>query len=95
VIRHIVLIRTNEHATAERIERIREELAALVVPGRFNFTMGTDLGLRDDNMNIAIVADFDDIASYQAYAVDPAHDRIRTELIAPIAAHLERCQFAL
>ncbi len=64
-------------------------------PGRTAFTMGPDLGLRPGNYDVAIVADFDDVDSYQAYDTDPDHDRIRRELIAPISERMERCQFLL
>jgi hypothetical protein len=95
MIRHIVALRLNGSATPERVARIRSELAALDVPGRVAFTMGPDLGLRAGNLDLALVADFDDVESYRAYDADPEHDRIRRELIAPIAERVERCQFEL
>jgi len=95
MIRHIVLCTFTDSATPERVEQIRTELAQLGCPGRTSFTMGPDLGLREGNMDVAIVADFTDIAAYQAYDVDPAHDQIRRELIAPIVARTERCQFEM
>ncbi len=95
MIRHIVLIRLNESATPAGVERIRAELAGLTCAGRTSFTMGPDLGLRPGNMDVAIVADFEDAAAYAAYDCDPDHDRVRRELIAPVAERLERCQFEI
>ena len=95
MIRHIVLLRLNAAATAERVAEIRAELAGLDCPGRTTFTMGPDLGLRPGNMDLAIVADFESREAFAAYDVDPEHDRIRRDLIAPVAERLERCQFQL
>lgn len=95
MIRHIVLFRLNQTATPERVEQIRAQLAALPCPGRTSFTMGPDLALRAGTMDVALVADFTDVDAFRAYDADPEHDRIRRELIAPIAERLERCQFAL
>lgn len=95
MIRHIVLLRLNAAATAERVAQIQSELAALDCPGRMTFTMGLDLGLRPGNMDLGIVADFESQEAFAAYDIDPEHDRIRRELIAPVAERLERCQFQL
>jgi hypothetical protein len=93
MLRHIVLIRVNDAATSERVQQLKEALASLPAPGRVNFSMGPDLGLRPGNVDVALVADFEDAASFLAYDEDPAHIRIRRELIAPIAASIERCQY--
>jgi len=95
MIRHIVAFRLNDTATPEAVERIRSELAGLTCPGRVAFTMGPDLGLRPGNLDVALVADFVDVEAYQSYDDDPEHDRIRRELIAPVSARIERCQFQL
>ncbi len=95
MIRHILLCRLDPAATADGIARIRSELAALDCPGRTSFTMGRDLGLRPGNMDLAIVSDFESREAFAAYDVDPEHDRIRRDLIAPLAERLERCQFEL
>lgn len=93
MLRHIVLFRLNDRGSAERVQEVRAALSQLDCPGRVAFTMGSDLGLREGNLDVAMVADFTDLAAYRAYDADPEHDRIRRELIAPIAERLERCQF--
>lgn len=95
MLRHVVLFQLNESASPERVEAIRAALGRLDCPGRMAFTMGADLGLRDGNMGLALVADFVDADAYRAYDTDADHDRIRRELIAPIAERLERCQFEI
>src|SRR5579875_3927865 len=57
--------------------------------------MGMDAGLRDGNMDVAIVGDFEDEDAYRAYDADPEHNRIRRELLAPIAERVERCQYRI
>jgi hypothetical protein len=95
MIRHIVLFKLNASATPEAVEQIRAELAGLSCPGRHGFTMGPDLRLRDGNMDLALVADFDDLEAYRAYDTDAEHERIRRDLIAPVAERIARCQFQL
>jgi len=95
MIRHIVLIRCTGPVTDEQVGTIRSALATCPAPGRTGFWMGPDLGLRDANMDLAIVADFEDENAFRAYDRDnPEHDRIRRDLIGPIAEGFERCQFA-
>ena len=95
MLRHIVLMATNERATAQALTEIRTALAALDCAGRTAFTMGPDLGLRAGNLDVGLVADFVDEAAFRAYDQDPEHDRIRREMIAPVVSRLERCQFEL
>jgi Stress responsive A/B Barrel Domain len=95
MIRHIVGFRLNASASPEHVERIRSELAGLACPGRVAFSMGTDLGLRPGNLDLALVADFIDLAAFRAYDQDPEHNRIRQELIAPVTDRIERIQFEL
>jgi hypothetical protein len=93
VIRHVVLFRLNESATTERVAQICSELTGLACLGGTAFTVGADLGLRPGTMDLAVVADFESVEAFTAYDQDAEHDRIRRELIAPIAERIERCQF--
>jgi hypothetical protein len=64
---------------------LEEALAAL--PARLTFRdyrFGCDLGLNPDNASFGVVADFDTIADYEAYRVDPEHQRIIAEMIKPM-----------
>lgn len=95
MIRHIVLLELNDAATPERIAEIDRQLTALACPGRTAFAMGVDLGLREGNMDLAIVCDFTDADAFGAYDTDGEHNRIRADLIAPITVRVERSQFEL
>jgi len=68
------------------------ELAAVPFPGRLNFVFGRDLGLRSDSMDLAVISDFPDEATYHAWVDDEAHQRVRAEFLRPIAARVECCQ---
>jgi hypothetical protein len=95
MIRHIVLLELNDAAAADRIAEIKRQLTALVCPGRTAFAMGVDLGLREGNMDLAIVCDFTDADAFRAYDADGEHNRIRSDLIAPLTVRVERSQFEL
>jgi hypothetical protein len=95
VVRNVVLIRLLPGATDEQVDRFVTALRALPVGGLVSMTIGRDAGLRDGNADVAIVSDFEDEASYRTYDADEEHNRIRRELVAPIAGGVERCQFRL
>jgi hypothetical protein len=95
VVRNVVLIKLRPGATDDEVERVVTAFRALPVGGLVSMTIGRDAGLRDGNADLAIVADLEDEASYRAYDADGEHNRIRRELVAPIAASVERCQFRL
>lgn len=95
MIRHVAVIRLKPSATAAQVSDIESALVAMEFPGRLLFTMGRDLGLRPGNWDVAIVVDLDGIESYQAYDALEEHNRIRRELIAPVADGIERCTFEL
>jgi hypothetical protein len=93
MIRHVVLIRFEAGVEPGRVEGIMSALKAMRGPGMTGYSIGTDLGLRPGNTDLAIVADFADEESFARYDADAEHNRIRRDLIAPIAASVERCQF--
>jgi hypothetical protein len=57
--------------------------------------MGTDLGLRPGNLDLALVADFESVEAFTAYDQDEEHGRIRRDLVAPVTDRIERCQFEI
>ena len=71
---------------------LQEGLRNLDCPGTLSYTVGDDLGLREGNWSFAIVADFADKDSYQAYDQDAEHNRIRAR-IAAMAEQIARAQF--
>jgi len=97
MIRHVVVITWLPAATGEQKQRARDELGTLppLMSGLRNYTLGTDIGVNAGNADLAIVADFDDTASYLAYRDHPAHVDIVSRFIAPIAVQRRAVQFEL
>lgn len=81
-IRHIVAWKLATDDAEERAlqsGRIREDLLALrsVIPGIVDLTVGSDV-VGGGNWDLAIVADFTDVAALEGYQVHPAHQEVVT-----------------
>jgi heme-degrading monooxygenase HmoA len=92
MIRHVLLFRLKPGITEDQVEQMRAALARIPFEGRSNFVFGRDLGLREGNMDIAVLSDFPDEETYKAWANDPEHRRVTAELVSPLVERLERCQ---
>jgi hypothetical protein len=95
MIRHIVLIRCTADAPADLVERIEEDLNVLDVDGRIAVAVLRDAGMRSTSMDFAVISDFVDAASYEAYEAHPAHRKIRDEVLAPYVVESARIQLRL
>ena len=95
MIRHIVLVKFRPETTREQVEALIAAMRALEIRGARDYSIGTDLGLREGNMSYAGVFDFEDEEAWRAYDRDEEHNRIRRELLAPIAERVERCQYRI
>jgi hypothetical protein len=95
MIRHAVLFKWTDAATAEQKLAVVDELSALApaVPSIRKFVIGTDAGLATGNFDFAVTADFDDEAGFLAYRDDTAHREIVARTIAPITAQRVAVQF--
>ena len=76
------------------VEQFQQGLRALNLAGTRQLTTGTDVGLRDGNWDLAIVADFDDVEAYRRYDEDAEHNRLRARL-APFIDQISRAQFEI
>ncbi|HEV2635696.1 MAG TPA: Dabb family protein [Actinocrinis sp.] len=94
-LRNTLFVRLKPGTTDDQVEAFRSALEALEFPGRSNFVFGRDLGLREDNMDLGWSNDFEDEQVYKAWAVDPDHQRVRDDFLAPIAERIERCLIRL
>lgn len=83
--RHVVLFRWVEGVTAAQVDAVVEALRGLpaTVPSIRAYAVGPAVSGTHD---FAVVADFDDEDGWRAYDEHPDHDRVRHELIAPLAA---------
>jgi len=86
--RHVVLLTLAEHAPAGRAEEIAAALRELPaqIPELRSYVVGVDAGLTAGNATIAVVADTDDQAGWEAYRDHPEHQKVIAELIAPVLA---------
>ncbi len=93
MIRNVVLFKFKAGTTPEQVERLVNELQGLQVPGMLNVSVGSDAGLREGNMDLGLVIDVEDEDAYKIYDEDAEHNRIRRDLVAPIAERVERIQY--
>ncbi len=85
MIRHVVLLTFDEDTPPTEVEAIITALRGLppVIPELRSYVVGTDAGLSDGTADVAVVADFDDVAGWEAYRDHPEHRRIIAEQILP------------
>lgn len=85
-LRHIVTLSFRDGTSTEEVEAIVDALRQLPgkVPELRSYVVGADLGLSDGNAHVAVVADFDDVAGWEAYRDHPAHRAVITQQIVPV-----------
>lgn len=96
--RHVVLLRWKETATPEARRAVLDGLATLpgAIPELRSYRFGVDAGLAaEGNSDLAIVADFDDVAGYLVYRDHPVHQDVIVRLIRPITASRAAVQHQL
>ena len=96
-VRHVVLFSWREGTAPDRIEAVRNGLAALpgIIPQIVDYRFGADLGINPGNADFAVVADFASLEDYLAYRDHPEHRRVITELLTPIIANRVAVQLSL
>lgn len=97
MIRHLVTFTWKPGTTTDDIDAVETVLAGL--PGRIPsikaYRFARDLGLDDGNSEFAIIADFDDVAGYEAYRDDPYHQEVIRTRIRPLIAARSAIQIDL
>jgi hypothetical protein len=96
MIRHCVTFRFHEGTSPDAVEALRAAPSALpaAIPEIDHYWCGPDLGLRDTNVDFAVVADFADETGFLAYARHPEHQAIIRDLVEPITAERHAVQFS-
>jgi hypothetical protein len=97
MIRHVVLFTWTGEATGEQKQRVADELRTLPqqISGLRAYHVGPDAGINEGNFDFAVVADFDDVASYLAYRDHPAHRAVIEQFISPIVSHRNAVQYEI
>jgi hypothetical protein len=87
-LRHVVTLTFRDDTSDDQVAEIVSALRALpdAIPELRSYVVGTDVGRSDGNASLAIVADFDSWAGYEAYRDHPQHVAVATELILPVLA---------
>lgn len=95
MIRHCVFLTlepgTSEAATIAIVEAL--EGLPEVIPEIRTYEVGTDLGWREGNPGIAIVASFDDEAGWRTYQDHPTHVAVIEDHIVPHTSGRTSVQF--
>jgi hypothetical protein len=93
VISHIYVARLKRGTTDDQVVAWLAAIQALDIDGMLEIQSGADLGLREGNWDVAITADFTDLAAWHRYNDDALHNQIRNEHAKPIVEEQQRCQF--
>jgi len=98
-IRHSVLFRFTDDATAVQVAALSEGLSRMpgatgaVDPEKYQH--GRALGLNPGSWDYAVVAEFASAAAYEAYRDHPDHQALIRDLVTPITAQRASVQFEL
>lgn len=92
---HVAVLTWKPGTTAAQIGELSDGLAALpgLIPGIRAYRFGPDAGLREGNVDFAVVAEFADAEAYRAYAAHPAHLDVVDRLLQPILERRAALQF--
>lgn len=92
---HQASFRFRDDVTAEEVAALREALHGLraATAGLLLYTFGDDLGLRAGNASFGVLGVFESQEAYQAYAVDPLHQRIIAEHVLPMCTERLAVQY--
>ena len=93
MIRNVVLFGVKDGTQPEQLAAIEHAMQAIRFDGCLRWELVRDLRLREGNLPYAFIAEFADEAAYRAYDAHAEHNRIRRELLAPIAERIERFQY--
>jgi hypothetical protein len=80
--RHVVLLTFADGTDVDAIVAALRGLAD-EIPELRSYVVGRDAGLSAGNASVAVVADFDDVAGFEAYRDDPRHQAVIQEFIRP------------
>jgi hypothetical protein len=94
MIRHVAVFRWVEGTTPQQVQAVADALRAIPpqLTGVRSYEVGSDLQLGEGRWDFAVVGDFDDVESYQAYVDHPAHQAVATDLFPPIRAERAHVQ---
>lgn len=95
MIHHLAVFDFHEGTSAEAVDTLRSRLLELpsLISDVVSYAVVDDLGLRDTNSALAVIADFPTAEAFLAYVAHPAHQAVVTECITPIVAKRSSLQY--
>jgi hypothetical protein len=95
VIHHLAVFDFHDDASSEAIDTLRSRLRALptLISDIASYDVVDDLGLRETNSAMAVIAQFPTTAAFLAYVEHDAHQSVVTECIAPIVSKRSSLQY--
>jgi Stress responsive A/B Barrel Domain len=93
LITHIYVAKLKPGTSDDQVVSWLEAIQALDIDGMLEIQTGVDLGLREGNWDVAITADFSDVAAWHRYNDDTLHNQIRNDHAKPIVEAQQRVQF--
>ncbi len=95
MLRHVVLFRLSEDAPEGAVESLSRGLSHLAqsIPDISRYSYGQDLGLREGNYDLGVVAEFQDVAAFHRYIEHPEHQAFLRDQLTPILAERVALQF--
>jgi hypothetical protein len=93
VISHIYVAKLKAGTSDDQVVAWLAAIQALEIDGMLEIQSGVDLGLREGNWDVAITADFSDVAAWHRYNDDATHNQIRNDHAKPIVEAQQRVQF--
>jgi Stress responsive A/B Barrel Domain len=93
VISHIYVAKLKPGTSDDLVVAWLAAIQALEIDGMREIQSGADLGLREGNWDVAITADFTDVAAWHRYNDDATHNQIRSDHAKPIVEAQQRVQF--
>lgn len=89
------MVKLRAGTTDAQVEQFLDALAAVPFERRRAFSYGRDLELVPDTMDLVMISEFDDETAYRDWSVDPAHRKVSSELLHPIADRIVRGQITI
>lgn len=85
-----------DEVTPERIDAIEEALQPMpqLMPFIRRYEIKRDLGINSSH-DFVVIAEFDSVDDYRAYAANPEHQAVIDTLIKPVMASIARVQVAV
>ncbi|MFM7756625.1 MAG: Dabb family protein [Actinomycetota bacterium] len=95
--RHVVMFKWRPGTSPAEVENVRRRLDELprFIPEISMYRHGPDAGVNSGNFDYVVVGDFADGQAYLVYRDHPIHQRLITEVLAPLIAERSAVQYEL